>query len=1014
MREMARRVPAPLWMAVLLMPMGLRFVSLALNDLGLPFAALRGFASDLLFGGLIWLLSTLLLRWANRERGVASGWRQRAPRWVGRVAAVALVMIYAAGVYGNFEHVLANDANVDPGNLKFLGDKTFRAGSALTISHPALLFGGLFVTFTLALMATVRLYAQPLMRPTVAVLAGLLVMQWVPLHGATAGWAQENPALGMLRMINAGANPPTVVGESARVVADLSGTPVVKPLAETQPKTKTPNVLIIMLEGLSGMNLPSQAKRHGVSVSGKMPAISALADKNVSVTHFISHQRQTDRGEYSLLCGDLPKLSRDTPRMSDFAVHGADMKCLPATLAQRGYQTLYLQPAPMAFMMKDQFMVKAGFERSLGADYFVKGYAKSGWGVDDRAFFEQSYSAIKKMDDKDEPWMAALMTVGTHHPFVVPKRFKAKEGEHNFTRALRYTDRHLSKMIERMRHAGMLKDTIVVITSDESRGMTKKYGGVTRAISQNWGLMVMLLPDGQQAVIDHEIFGQEDLAVTLLDYAGLYHAGDDVGGRSMFRRYKTPRTHAFANIFKRKAYLLSPAAADLPMRLTSCKQGFNDCTAYTRDDDKVFGPGWTESDADPVDVLRLRRDVAQSAQSRGKRDPLDRTQLVHINTGVVSIEQSKRRMYLIGGQFLYAPPGKRLQVDLDIEIDGPGAAVKLSGELNIEAKDRFKYPKTPILVHGDRLELSFWFEEPGPLKRVDVEVFVRKLAKVPTRAIIRKAEARFVDEAPDLAAPRWKITRHRVSYRDGRAWVPYADQPRTKQVHAVRDPDFILDRCVKRGAQGQLTAKCRGTRKMIAWGPRVPVPAGSTIRARFLVRGIEGRAKLKADMCSAWGNTLRAVGDPVFVGPGDTVELIAEGRAKTAIKLLEGRLSLVDSKTPISFEILEGELTIEPDAPRPTQPPRPLRQAPKSTSALPTSGVPQALPGAPLSRPLPAKTFRRKKMRPSKLRPLAARPLAVRPPGVRPSRVRPPGVRPPGVRPPVVLPSKLRPVLKTP
>ncbi|MGK0359681.1 MAG: hypothetical protein ACI9U2_001987, partial [Bradymonadia bacterium] len=266
-------------MAVLLVPIGLRFASLAFNDLGLPFAALRGFASDLLFGGLVWLLSALLLRWANHGRVVASAWRQRAPRWIGRGVAVALVMVYAAAVCGNFEHVLANDANVDPGNLKFLFDKTFRAGSALTISHPVLLFGGLLVTLMLALPAAVRPYTRPLMRPAVVLLFGLLIMQWIPLHGATAAWAQENPALGVLRMINAGDNPLTVLGEAQRAVADLSGTPIVKPLAETLPKAKKPNVLIIMLEGLSGMNLPSQARRHGVSVAGKMPAISALADK---------------------------------------------------------------------------------------------------------------------------------------------------------------------------------------------------------------------------------------------------------------------------------------------------------------------------------------------------------------------------------------------------------------------------------------------------------------------------------------------------------------------------------------------------------------------------------------------------------------------------------------------------------------------------------------------------------------------------------------------------------------
>ena len=966
---MARRVPAPLWMAVLLMPMGLRFAGLAFNDLGLPLASARGFVGDVLFGGLIWLLVAALLRWANRDRPDSTPARRRLPRWIGRALGLSLVMIYAAGVYGNFEHVLANDANVDPGNLKFLGDATFRAGSALTISHPGLLIGGLLVTFALGLIAAVRRHPRPLAGPAVAILAGLLIMQWMPLHGATAGWAQENPALGMLRMLGTGDARPTVVSEGERASADLSGVVVVQPLSKARPEIKKPNMLIIMLEGLSGMNLPVQAKRHGVSVPGQMPTISALAEKNVSVTHFIAHQRQTDRGEYSLLCGDLPKLSRDTPRMSDFAVHGADMQCLPATLARNGYQTLYLQPAPMAFMMKDQFMDKAGFERSLGADFFARGYEKGGWGVDDRAFFEQSYNAIKAMDDKGEPWMATLMTVGTHHPFVVPSSFSKKKGEHGFTRALRYTDRYLNAMIERMRSSGMLEDTIVVITSDESRGMTESYGGVTRAISQNWGLMVMLLPDGQTAVIDDDIFGQEDMAVTLLDYAGLYTADADVGGRSMFRKYATPRAHAFANIFKRKAYLLEPATAEHPLRLTSCKETFTDCAAYTRADDKIFGPGWTEADTDLVDVQTLRRMVAQSAQVRGQRKQLERTQLVHSNAGILSIEEASRRMYLIGGQFLYAPPGKRLQVDLDIEIDGEGAAVKLGGELNIEYKDRFKYPENPILVHGDRLELSFWYEQPGPLKRVDVELFVYKLAKVPTRAIVRKAEARFVDEAPGLKAPRWKITNHRVSYRDDRRWVPYDAQPRVNQTHSLHAGGFIVDRCMARDAKGLLSGECVGARKLLVWGPRVPVPAGSTIRARYLLRGVEGTGQFKVDLSSGWGKTLRGVGETGEIAPGQTVELTVEGRAKEAIKVLEGRLSLVQAKTPVKFEVLEGALTVVPDPPP---------GSPGSTAPAPSSQAP-APPMAPVSSPKSGPRKASGRATPGLLRPRTLPQLKTRP-----------------------------------
>ena len=42
-------------------------------------------------------------------------------------------------------------------------------------------------------------------------------------------------------------------------------------------------------------------------------------------------------------------------------LHGK--RCLPAALAEAGYATVYLQAAPLTFMLKDKFMPRIGFER---------------------------------------------------------------------------------------------------------------------------------------------------------------------------------------------------------------------------------------------------------------------------------------------------------------------------------------------------------------------------------------------------------------------------------------------------------------------------------------------------------------------------------------------------------------------------------------------------------------------------------------------------------------------------
>ena len=116
-----------------------------------------------------------------------------------------------------------------------------------------------------------------------------------------------------------------------------------------------------------------------------MPALGRIASDNVYFTSFIAQQRQTNRGEYAVLCGDAARFVSAEPKMSELVGH-ASFPCLPAALAEAGYATVYLQAAPLAFMMKDKFMPKAGFERVFGDSYFRNAWSSNKWGVDDRTF----------------------------------------------------------------------------------------------------------------------------------------------------------------------------------------------------------------------------------------------------------------------------------------------------------------------------------------------------------------------------------------------------------------------------------------------------------------------------------------------------------------------------------------------------------------------------------------------------------------------------------------------------
>ncbi|MGC4063918.1 MAG: LTA synthase family protein [Polyangiaceae bacterium] len=247
--------------------------------------------------------------------------------------------------------------------------------------------------------------------------------------------------------------------------ADLAGPP------RHDRGASRPNVLIVLVESASGAYLPTLASRNQVEATASMPKLDALASRALSFSTAIGHQRQTNRGEYSVLCGDFPKLRSETARMSEVALGQTRRRCLPTILGELGYTSAYLQAATMPFMLKDKFMKRIGFKTQMGAEGFSNAYASNAWGVDDHTFFEGALRFIEKTQSAGKPWFTTLLTVGTHHPYLVAPKCRAT-GE-GFRRAFACADEALDEFVQQLRQRGILDDTLVIITADESAGVTE-------------------------------------------------------------------------------------------------------------------------------------------------------------------------------------------------------------------------------------------------------------------------------------------------------------------------------------------------------------------------------------------------------------------------------------------------------------------------------------------------------------------------------------------------------------
>ena len=453
---------------------------------------------------------------------------------LGRVLASAILVAFIFLSFAIYEFISVFDSLYALSHAGYLGDPTLLGGSVRHARHPVMV---LSIT-VLAILGTV--WAR---RPApiwwrwwgLAFAVSVFGQVVIPTSYAHDEWRERHAI-----QANLGIFPPSVrpyraaIGAEVREVfrADLRGERWAGPLADR------PNVLLILIEAASGAHLPSVAAAEGVRSSIEMPKLDALARRHVLFTHVVSHQRQTNRGEYGILCGEYPKLLTDQSKMSE-QVYAAARRCLPEVLREHGYATAYIQSAPLGFMLKDQFMKKAGFDELIGDPYFERSYARTDWGVDDKAFFEQSLGRVLELHEAERPFFAALLTVGTHHPFIIPDSAAADGKRTVQERAFRWADDALADFVGELERAGVLDDTVVVITSDESTGLAQAASATQRLLSQSWSFAIVMLPEPLAKRVD-TLFAHVDTALSVADLLGLEQDAEGFIGAELVPGLRIP------------------------------------------------------------------------------------------------------------------------------------------------------------------------------------------------------------------------------------------------------------------------------------------------------------------------------------------------------------------------------------------------------------------------------------------------------------------------------------------
>lgn len=149
-----------------------------------------------------------------------------------------------------------------------------------------------------------------------------------------------------------------------------------------------------------------------------------------------------------------------------------DVSSIASYLGAKGWQTGFFHGAPNGSMGFMAYARSCGFDAYYGKDEYNNNADYDGyWAIWDEEFL-QFYA--RTMSTMQQPFMTAVFTASSHHPFQVPERYEGifPEGTHPLHHCIGYTDHALRRFFEFAKTQPWYDNTLFVLTADHTNALT--------------------------------------------------------------------------------------------------------------------------------------------------------------------------------------------------------------------------------------------------------------------------------------------------------------------------------------------------------------------------------------------------------------------------------------------------------------------------------------------------------------------------------------------------------------
>ena len=294
------------------------------------------------------------------------------------------------------------------------------------------------------------------------------------------------------------------------------------------------NVVVLILESFSKEYIGFY-NQDIADYQGYTPFLDSLLAHSISYKHSFASGRKSIDAMPSVL-SSIPMLIEPyivTPYSTNA------VSSLAACLREEGYATAFFHGAPNGSMGFQAYARSAGFEQYYGMDEYDGEEAFDGtWAIWDEEFLQYYAHTMSQMQ---EPFMTAVFTASSHHPFRVPERYEGvfSNGEKPIHPCVGYTDHALRKFFEYAQKQDWYDNTLFIITADHTNQVTLPQYATAKGLFE---VPIAFYSQQLEQGVFHEqgTVSQTDIMPSVLAYLGYQKPFFAFGEDALTRAKKHP------------------------------------------------------------------------------------------------------------------------------------------------------------------------------------------------------------------------------------------------------------------------------------------------------------------------------------------------------------------------------------------------------------------------------------------------------------------------------------------